>query len=395
MRRNLLGLIVLSLLLTGCWDQRELSTIAIVTGMAVDKGKSGRFKLSVLGLNAAELNEQTAQGNSPTALYSLEGDTIAELGQKMNIAFSKNLIYSHMKVFVISKDIAKGGMLKFLDYLERNREIRDDFYVVLAKEGEAKDILNVINILQKDAALKLDSQLEQALKVWGLAPDVKLNNFIDAITSPGRQPVMVAVRVDGDAKKGASVDNMKKPEPEGIVIIDSLALFHDEKLSGFLSEEDTRNYLWTQNKIDQTTMSVPCEKKKYATVKVSDSVTRLKGKIQNGQPKIRVDISMESFLMGTDCGYPMDKPESYKKIEKHTEQFIQKSINKTIKTVQNDYGVDIFGFGEVVYRQDYKQFKKVKDQWDKAFQDAVVDVHVNVVLNNAGIRTKGVFERKE
>ena len=39
MKRKLLGLIVITVLLTGCWDQRELADISIVTGMAVDKGE--------------------------------------------------------------------------------------------------------------------------------------------------------------------------------------------------------------------------------------------------------------------------------------------------------------------------------------------------------------------
>lgn len=201
MRRNLLWLIVACVLLTGCWDQKELSTIAIVTGIAVDKGKSGRFKLTVAGINAAELNEQTATGNSPSAVYSLEGDTVGELSQKMNIAFSKNLIYSHMKVFVASKEIAKEGMFDFLDFFERSRELRDDFFVVIAKEGEAKDILQIPSILQKDSALKLEMQIKQGEKIWGLTPAVQLDELVSAITSPGRQPVMTTIRIEGDEKK--------------------------------------------------------------------------------------------------------------------------------------------------------------------------------------------------
>ncbi|MBB6447328.1 Ger(x)C family spore germination protein [Bacillus benzoevorans] len=393
MRRNLLMCMALGIFLTGCWDQRELSTVAIVTGMAVDKGESGRFQLSVLGINAAELNEQTAQGNSPTAMYTLEGSTLAELSQKMNVAFSKNLVYSHMKVFVISKEIAQEGLLHFLDYLERNREIRDDVNIVVAKEGKAKDILKVTSILQKDSALKLDMQLQQARKVWGLHPDVRLNDLIDAITSPGRQPVLAVVKAKGDVKKGESVDNMKKPEPDAVIVIDSMAVFKDKKMLGFLSEEDARMYLWTQNEIENTTLSVPCEGKKFSTVKITDSKTKLKGKLVNGTPEIHIDLSMLGYLMGSDCGYPLDKPDSYTKIEKLTEKYVEEHIAETIKKVQQDYGVDIFGFGEVIQRQDYQQFKKVKDHWDEAFRNAKVTITTDVLITDAGIRTRGVFDR--
>ena len=127
-----------------------------------------------------------------------------------------------MKVFVISKEIASEGMLVFLDFFERNRETRDDFHIVLAKEGEAADIIKIASVLAKDSSLKLEMQLKQAVKIWGLYPNVKLNDLISAITSPGRQPVMAAVKVEGDAKKGESVDNMKKPLPNAVVTINSL-----------------------------------------------------------------------------------------------------------------------------------------------------------------------------
>lgn len=392
MSRPLLMVMVMCLLLTGCWDQRELSTVALITGMAVDKGESGKFKLTVLGINAAELSEQTAQGNSPNAMLSLEGDSLPELSQKMNIVFSKNLIYSHMKVFIISKEIAEEGMLDFLDYLERNREIRDDINIVIAKE-KAKDILKVASILQKDSALKLDSQLEQALKVWGLNPDVRLNDLIAAMTSSGRQPVMAVVNVKGDVKKGESVDNMKKPEPDAVVAIDSMAVLKGEKLLGFLSEDDSRNYLWTQNKMNYTTVAVPCDKNKYLSVKITDSNTKIKAKMANGTPDIRIGLSLQGFLMGSNCGYPLDMPDTYMKIQKLTEKFIEKQIADTINKVQKDYGVDVFGFGEVMERQDYQAYKQVKEHWDEAFREAKITITADLNVTAAGIRTKGIFER--
>ena len=49
-----------------------------------------------------------------------------------------------MRILVISKAIAESGMMEFLDAFERSRELRDDFDVILAKEGEAADILQVV-----------------------------------------------------------------------------------------------------------------------------------------------------------------------------------------------------------------------------------------------------------
>ena len=393
MKRNMILLIGISLFLTGCWDQRELSTITIVTGMAIDKGKNGKFKLTIESINETELYDQTATGNSPSVLFSLEGETIAELAYKMNIGFSKNAIYSHMRTLVVSKAIAESGMMEFLDTFERSRELRDDFDVILAKEGEAADILQVVYTFQKSSSLKIMSQLESATKGWGSTPNVKVKDLISALTSPGRQPVMTAVRIQGKPKKGESVDNMKKTHPDAIVVIDSMALFKGEKLVGFLSVEDTRNYLWTQNQIENTSISVPCGENRFAALRITDSKTKVKGRIKNGKPKIGVDIVMEGSIYGSTCKGHMDDPKTYKKLDELTNQYVREKVSKTIQTVQDDYGVDIFGFGEVVYRQDYKQFKKVEDHWDEAFKDAEIDVSVDTMIRRAGLRTNGVFDR--
>ena len=116
-------------------------------------------------------------------------------------------------------------MMAFLDSFERNRDLRDDFDIVVAKEGKAADILQVFDVVRKSPSLKLIRSWNIGSQVWGSNPAVKVNDFIQALTSPGRQPVMTAVRIQGDPKNGESVDNMKKAHPDAIVAIDSLALF--------------------------------------------------------------------------------------------------------------------------------------------------------------------------
>lgn len=392
MRKKMVGcLIVTTLLLSGCWDQRELSTITVVVGMAIDVGEKAPYKLTVEGINAAELNEQTAAGNAPTVLFSLEGNTIAELAHKMNIGISRNVIYSHMKTLVISKEIAEKGMLDFIDFLERNREIRDDFNFLVAKEGKAADILKVLYTIQKSSSLKLRTQLETAVELWGSDPDIRLTDFLNALLLQGRQPVLAVVRVKGDPEKGKSVDNMTKSEPDAMVVIDSMALFRDEKLEGFLSVEETRNYMFTQDKLKKTIMSIPCDEDRFFAIRIKASETKVKGAIKNGRPHIQLNIIAESYIGANQCSSSLDSPDTYVEYEKLAREYIQKNISDTIQKVQQDYGLDIFGFGEYVARQDYKQYKKLEDHWDEAFQDAEIDVNVVVNISRSGLNSRGVL----
>ncbi|MEY8748476.1 hypothetical protein AB9M62_56345 [Bacillales bacterium AN1005] len=68
-----------------------------------------------------------------------------------------------MRVLVISEELAKDGMLDFMDFFDRNRQIRDDFLIVIARTGKAGDILKVNNMYKKSPSLKLFSQLTKLL----------------------------------------------------------------------------------------------------------------------------------------------------------------------------------------------------------------------------------------
>jgi len=382
--------ISLCLFLTGCWDQRELSHISVVTGMAIDVGDNAPYKFTIEAINAAELNEQTAGGYSPTVVYTLEGKTIAELAQKMNVGVSRSLIYSHTKTLVISKEVAEKGMLEFLDFLERNREIRDDFNFLVAKEGKAADVLKILYTIQKSSTLKLKVQLETAAEMWGSDPDVRLDDFLSALLSPGRQPVLAMVKIQGDPKKGESVNNMMKASPEALVVLDSMALFRDEKLEGVLSLEDIRNYMWTQDKVRRTVITVPCDNKLNFAIRVKNSETKLKGQIINGKPHIQVDVQLESYVATNQCKQTLDSKEIYHKFEDLAAKNLEEQISGTIQKVQKKYGIDIFGFGEVVNRQDHQHFKEIQDHWDEVFSTAEIDVNARVNISRAGLHTKGV-----
>lgn len=392
LKRLILSFLCLTLL-SGCWDQRELSAITVVTGIAVDKGKNAKYILTAEGLNAQELNGKTASGYAPSLIFSLEGNSLSELSQKMNIGMSRNLIYSHMRTLVLSEAVARDGSIEFLDYLERNREIRDDFNIVVARNSKASDVLKVTYQFQKSTALKLFTQLDSMVKNWGGDPDVRLNDLIAAMTSQGRQPVMAAVTIQGNVKKGINVDNMKKVTPDALVVINSLAVFKKKKLQGFLSLTDARNYLWTVDNIKRTSLTVPCGKNKYFALQVYNSKTRKTARMVNGRPRLGIKVRAEAYLDGEQCEGDLTKVKTYRNYESLAQQLIHKELTATIKKTQSKYKSDIFGFGEALFRQHPQQFKKITDQWNDRFTAALVDVDVKVKIRRTGIRTRAPIEK--
>ncbi|PUB08321.1 Ger(x)C family spore germination C-terminal domain-containing protein, partial [Paenisporosarcina sp. OV554] len=56
-----------------------------------------------------------------------------------------------------------------------------------------------------------------------------------------------------------------------------------------------------------------------------------------------------------------------------------------IESVQKQYESDIFGFGEAIHRSNPKEWKKIKEQWDKGgFSELTANVKVDVKLQHTG-----------
>jgi len=394
---KILIIIHMLILLVGCWDRRELAEQSIVTGMAVDKGEHSKYRLTVEITEAREMTAKTASGNAPSNVFSIEGNTIAELSTKLNQGIATHPIYSHMYILAISEEIVEKGLIEFLDFVDRNREMRDDFNVVVVKKGSsAGDILQVINMYKKSSSLKLARQLETLEKDYGGTPDVKLNDFVRVYNSIGQSPVLPAVRLIGDAKKGGNIENLKMEVPDSEVDVESLAVIKSGKLVGYASLKEVRYLLFIQNKIKSTTLTTNCENNKKVTYKITRSKTKVIAKEKNNVPNFHIKIKTIGFIDGIECSGNLTDVQTYERLEKNLNSMMENDIKGFIQKARKEFNADIFGLGEIFRDQDYKHFKKYQsaNNWDEGFAISKIDISFEADIKRGGLRTNRYSKEK-
>ncbi|MFD2216699.1 MULTISPECIES: Ger(x)C family spore germination protein [Metabacillus] len=389
--------LILSFFMTGCWDREELDEISIVSGIAVDPGEEKKYRMTVEAIISSEFGKQSAQGNAPVVTYTMEGNSLSELSNKMNKGLTRKLVFSHTRVLYISEEVARKGLFGFLDFLDRSGQFRNDFNIMITKGNPASDFTKITYPTQKSPSLKVNTQAETFTDEWGGDPNVKLYDFISSIISKGKNPVAASLVIKGNAEAGKTVENNKALDPEALVVMDGMVVFDEDKMVGSLSLEETRNYLWTQDLI-QTSLSIPCgedseEAKDYfLDARITMSKSSLETNYKNGFPHIKVNINGEARIQGLHCPKDITKLDVFTDYEDLIEKHIEKEINSLITKVQEEYGVDIFGFGEALNRQHHKKFLEVQDRWDKEFTKAELDVYVDMHLMRSGIKNKSFNE---
>src|SRR3954468_6172159 len=107
MKKGLLILTILVMLLpllSACWNQKELTDLALVMALGIDKGKDKKFKLSFQLVNPGNVTTGQNGGGGgqglPIAVYRSTGDTITEAARNATKKVSRRLYYAHTNIVV-------------------------------------------------------------------------------------------------------------------------------------------------------------------------------------------------------------------------------------------------------------------------------------------------------
>lgn len=376
---------IFPLLLTGCWDKKELNELAVATGLAIDKSEDG-YQLSIQVVNPDEVSPQAnASGVTPVTVHSEKGETMYETIRKLNLTTSRRIYGSHLRLLVISEEVAKEGIEDALDYLSRDKDFRADFSIVIAKESKAEDILKVQTVTEKIPANELHTLLKTSSEVWGEAVTINFRDLLDMLTIPGRNPVISGIEVEGDLKIGETKANTESTDPPVGFNYIGLGVFHKDKLVGWLSEEDGRGYNYITDKIQNSVIHINCPSGGRMSLELMHSKTKQHAKVdKDDQPKIELNVRIEANIGETDCSIDLASTGDISELEKLFENKITKIIDETIEKVQEEYKTDIFGFGEKIYRTHPKVWKEIGEDWDEHFANLDVEVNVKVNIKQLG-----------
>ncbi|WP_026559117.1 Ger(x)C family spore germination protein [Bacillus sp. J37] len=385
MYKKLLIIICMLLLTSGCWSKKDLNELAIVTAIGIDKTEDG-YSVSIQVLNPSELAGNTSSGRTEVVRFIKSGETVFEALRKLSTDTPRRIYLAHLREVVFGEELAKEGIGKALDFISRDHEMRTDFYITVAKGSTAADILNIQTAIEKVPANKLFNSLENSESVWAAAKTVKLDELINSIVSKGKEPVLTGIYHYGNAEVGSSIENVHNVSPETGLRIDYLAVFKQDKLIGWLNKDESKGFNYITDNIKNTVVTIEPEEGKI-TIETLRSKTKVKGKMVKGKPVIDITITPEGNIADVESSIDLTKPETIDKLEKKYSENIKERVQISIQQVQEEFQSDIFGFGEVIHREDPKAWKELKDNWDEHFTNLDVNVDVKADIRRLGTIT--------
>ena len=399
MRYKIIILIIAMFMLNGLNNSREINDLAIVSAIGVNKIDDKNYRVSAIVLNPSKESggSNSSASSSKMTVYEGVDTTIQEAIRKMILESPRRLYLAHMELLLISESVAKEDLTNALDFFIRDNEGSNEFLFVIAKNANPVDVLKIKSPGEEIPSENIVKSVESTAKYMGTTTENLLNNSIEYILEDGEELVMPTIRVEEQKEEQISQtsqgeQNGEKSEESSQsskkIYVDTLAYFKDNKLQGYLTEEESRVYTILRNEFKSGVVEV--EGKDILVAEFIKCNSDMKPKYENGEYIIDIEVKGDCNITEigkniTDVNYT-----NIKEYEMLVEQKIYTDIQNYIYKCQNEYNADLSGFGKLYREKLNNEYKKIKDDfYTSIFKNIKTNIKVNISFpNDGGINKK-------
>lgn len=375
MRKIALVLIlILSVLQTGCWNAREIDELGFVLSVGLDKIDSG-FKVTVQ-MASPETYSKTPSGSGtvqkpkPFWVVTSTGKTIFEAIRNMASISSRRIFWPHIKVIIISEQLARSNTLEIFDFFSRNPELRLRTLVAVTPE-EAGKIIDVVPEMEKDPATYLE-KIIRSNNLTGKSYSIMLKDFMEDYLDPNVGPVTSRIIFD-------------KSKSEAVLKTSGAYVFDGSKLTAPLREDQTRGLLWIKNKMNDSTMVVNCPYDNMpVTLEIKKAKSSIKSYLDNEVPHFTINVNVSAIITEQACLTDFNDKQNLNELSRALETAISRDIQRTITTAK-DMQIDFPGLSRIFHRQHKEEWHQISSKWNKLFRNTEVTIDVKVNIHHVSL----------
>ncbi|MBM7623431.1 Ger(x)C family spore germination protein [Sporohalobacter salinus] len=391
-------ILALVITLSGCWSNREFDTLALVKGVGIDMAqKKDRIKFTVqLTTPQQDSGGGQSSGNSGKKgqaqsvwTTSTTGYSIFEANRNLVKTLGRKPFYPHSEIYIIGEKLARQGIKPYIDFFNRDPEIRRQTYIIIAK-GEAENILKAPHEVESIPAAAI-KQIIAGQNITGTIHPVDLRKFTISLLSDTMAPVTAAIEL-----KKASPQTKDKSDKKNLIYVSGAAMFKEDKLVAWLTRKETRGLNWIKKPSEiagPILIKTPNENKKI-TIEVTEATSNIEPQLKNGKFKMKVEINAKGNITeATVRRYNITKSYNLPHLNNRFAQVIRNEIINALKKSQQ-YQADIFGFGEKIYNKYPDEFEKIKDNWNQTYANLPVKIIVKANIRRMGLIKKSIATYK-
>lgn len=350
--KKILIIILTLLLCTGCFDYKEINDLAIINAIGVD------YENDEYVITLEILNDQIDKDSSKITSYTKvgHGKNLTSAIENAADKLSKQLIFNHIKLMILSKSIIEEKFENIIDLFLRNTYFRENFYVISATKNKPETLLNHTTNEAPIASTAITDTLESIRYSSNTNVLKKFDEIVEEVITYG---------ID------TCFSNITLKDNE--FIVDGMSIFNNYSYKSNLSNEYVKIYNLLTDNFDRPTYTINYDNLSFTTA-INNG--KINAEIKSGT--INVTGNLMGRIIDNDPKYNIRDPKNLEKIDNDFTNLLNKKISEFIKVLQ-DNNSDILGITRNYYK---KTRTKDKDYWLK------LDIKSNIKFN---INKKGLI----
>ena len=342
-------------------------------------------------------------------IHTVETPSLLEGLDIFNMAISRRISLVHVKLLVISEELAREGVGDYLDALARYRGVRRTMFV-LVTNGKAADFIkeNKANI---GASLTKSIELmEEQSKKTGFFPDTDYHEFYRDVTSPYCDSYAAYVGVNefkklttkdkvGSSKLITEQDFLPGDMPRiGVAKREFVgtAVFDGDRMAGSLTPSETRYLLMLNGKCQKWIFTIEDKNSPGNGIVLDMGLGKppsIKARFENGIPVFDIKLNFDANIEGIQSRIDYDKLDKIDDLNGQIKDYLEDGIKKTIEKAQKEYKCDVFKFGTKLAGK----FSTIQDwenyNWLSHFPESKInlDIKVKIIRTGLTVETPKIF----
>lgn len=452
MSKNLTSIIVFVILLvifsnafSASYTSRNISNLAYIFALGIDKGENAKIKISAQLSKIATSTGgggSSGEGNNPI-LISCEANSIFSGINLLNTYIGKELNLAHCSVFVFSKEFAQDGISSEIYSLINNEEVRPSTNLVLST-CDAYDYLKNSNPNLERLTTKYYETFSITDRFTGYISNITIGNFYNTLASKDEEATAIlgglnsAARSENsksssnsnksdnsDTEKLSSESsgssnssnnssnessNQSSQEQESSIINPEdltagtssasgkrgtenigLAVFENDKFRGELTATETICHLLINNDLDSCIISIDnpiVESEKMELQLFPSKKTKITINIIDGIPHISIKLYLNADVMTLEQDIDYENSETLEKISSAAKNYLINELNKYLNKISKEYNCDIDKF----YSKAIGHFATIPEwenfNWKEKFKNAVFNIDLDFNVTSSLLVTK-------
>lgn len=393
--KKILILLLPLFLATGCYNYQELNKLGIITATEIDK-INDEFVITVQIVNPKKQTDASSSNQPAFITYSSTGRTVHEAYRNLIQKTSRKIYGTHMQILIVKENLARNDLKSILDFYFRNIEIRKEFYVLVDTTKsedlpENKSLLDILTPLTNLSSQNIVDTLLSDNKYISVSNLVTFNELMDSYLDEHKEILLPTIRVSGDIDYGDEKENLGKTNSTTDIEIGNMAIFKDNKMIGILSKDESITSNLINNTSKEILMNFKCDNEKYASAKVIISKTDVK--INEKEYSVDIKIKGNADLTEYSCSDDLDSTKVVSEINNKLNMHFVNTMKDNIRSINELYNSDIYGFRDMVYKKKLSFYNTIKDDYYKNFFDKLsYNVTAEIRLVSKGNLHGGTYE---